>query len=182
MVFLQILGLILLTDLFTGAVHWWEDAYGNPDWKYLGKSVVLPNMEHHRHPRGFLKGTFWERIRLSFYVALGIGLICWYLNLLNWQLIFSLCYASVANEIHAIAHRTDNENGKFIVFVQKIGMIQSRKMHGLHHSSPYNINYCVLTNYLNPILNKIHFWHVLEKMISILGIRPTRENVNRGGY
>ncbi len=38
MILLQFFLLILITDLLTGTVHWWEDAYGNPDWKYLGKA------------------------------------------------------------------------------------------------------------------------------------------------
>ena len=76
-------------------------------------------------------------------------------------------YGSFGNELHAIAHRTDKENGKIVCWIQKIGLIQSRKMHGLHHTSPYEINYCVMTNYCNPILNFIGFWNKLEKLISI---------------
>lgn len=75
MIFLNIVLLILITDLLTGTVHWWEDAYGNPDWKYLGKSVVIPNIEHHKTPRGFLKGTFVDRIKLSLIIAIILGII-----------------------------------------------------------------------------------------------------------
>jgi hypothetical protein len=28
-----------------------------------------------------------------------------------------------------------------------------------HHKSPYNFNYCILTNYLNPVLDAFNFWH-----------------------
>ena len=101
---------------------------------------------------------------------------------LNWMVAFCLIYGLMANEIHAISHRTMKENGKFISFLQKLGLLQSRRMHGYHHSAPYDVNYCVLTNYLNPILNKIGFWHFLEWAVGLFGVKPARGNVNRGGY
>jgi ubiquitin-conjugating enzyme E2 variant len=182
MIVLKIFGLILLTDLLTGSVHWWEDAYGNPKWKILGKSVVIPNLEHHQYPRKFLKTSMWPRIRLSLFAAFGLGVIAYFLGILIWEVAFVLLYASLANEIHAIAHRTDKENGKLICWIQKTGLIQSRRMHGHHHTSPYDINYCVMTNYLNPVLNKIKFWDGIEYIVGLFGIKPTRGLPSRGGY
>ena len=182
MIVLKIFALILITDLFTGAVHWWEDAYGNPEWKFLGKAIVIPNLEHHQYPRKFLKHGMWPRIRLSFIIAIGLGSIAYAFNFLSWEVAFVLCYASLANEIHAITHKTDKENGKLICWIQKTGLIQSRRMHGHHHSSPYDINYCVLTNYLNPVLNMIHFWTAIEKTVGIFGVKPSRGLASRNGY
>ncbi len=182
MILIQVLLCIIITDFLTGAVHWWEDTYGNPDWKLFGNSIVKPNIDHHKKPRGFLKDTLFQRIRLSAIIALGIGIIIFFLGFLNWQIIFCLTYASFANEIHAIPHRTDKENGRLICIIQKTGLIQSRRMHGFHHSAPFNVNYCVLTNYLNPLLTKINFWVVLERTIDLFGIKSTRENPNRNGY
>lgn len=36
--------------------------------------------------------------------------------------------------------------------------------------------------YVNPILNLIHFWEILEKIISLFGINPNRGNPIRNGY
>lgn len=179
---LKIIGLMLLTDFLTGAVHWWEDAYGDPAWKFLGKSVVIPNLEHHQYPRKFLQHGMWPRIRLSFIIAVTLGSIAYLLGVLYWEVAFVLLYASLANEIHAIAHKTDRENGRIICWIQKIGLIQSRRMHGFHHTSPFDINYCVMTNYLNPILNKMRFWVALEWIIGLTGIKPTRGLATRRGY
>lgn len=182
MIVLKIFLLILITDLVTGAVHWWEDAYGNPNWRFLAKSVVLPNLDHHKNPRGFLKGSFFERIKVSLIAAAILAAVLLILHALSWEIIFCLAYGSLANEIHAMAHRTDKENGKLICFLQKIGLIQSRRMHGMHHKSPFDINYCVMTNYLNPILNRINFWLKLECIVAQFGVKPTRGNASRGGY
>lgn len=184
MILLQIFLLILITDLLTGTVHWWEDAYGNPDWKYLGKSIVIPNIEHHKNPRGFLKTSFLSRNGFNISVAFFIGLFAYVFVFkeMTWQLIFFLIYGSLANEAHAISHRTKRENGEFITLLQKIGIIQSKKMHATHHTSPYDVNYCVLTDYLNPILNKIGFWQKMENTISFFGINPKRGSENRDGF
>lgn len=181
-IILKIILSILFTDLFTGAVHWWEDTYGNSNWKFFGKSIVIPNLEHHEFPRKFVKGSMFNRIKLSLYFAIGIGIVLHLVGMLNPYTLFILAYASLGNECHAIAHRTDTENGKIICFLQKVGLIQSRKMHGLHHKSPYNCNYCIQTNYVNPILNHIRFWEILEKIISLFGIKPNRGNPIRNGY
>ena len=182
MIVIKIISIILLADFIAGIIHWWEDAYGNPNWRYLGKSIVQPNLEHHQYPRKFLKNSFWSRVKISVISGVFICVILYtfsFINLIVWS---GIMLASLGNEFHAMAHRTDNENGKVVVALQKIGLIQSRKMHGQHHKSPYNINYCIMTNYLNPILNTIHFWTILEKTISYFGIEPTRGSTERKGY
>ena len=49
--------------------------------------------------------------------------------------------------------------------LQKIGLILSRKEHGLHHSIPYDSNYCILNGVCNPILDKIGFYKRLEYIV-----------------
>jgi ubiquitin-conjugating enzyme E2 variant len=181
MIIVKIFGMILLTDFLAGLIHWWEDAYGNPKWKWFGKAIVIPNIEHHRYPRKFLKGTTIGRIKFSVLFGLFLLIILYPFVGFSWELIFVLVYGSFGNEIHAITHRTDKENGKIICFIQKSGLLQSRRMHGLHHSSPYDCNYCVMTNYLNPVLTYIRFWERLEIVISWFGITPIRNNNIREG-
>lgn len=181
MIVIKIVLLILITDLITGIGHWWEDAYGDPRWKYLGESVVIPNLDHHKNPRKFLKDSFFSRIKLTFFIMIFIGVGVFLVGLMSWEIVFCLVYATLANEIHAISHRSNNENGKLICAIQKTGLIQTRKMHGHHHTSPYDVNYCIMTNYLNPLLNKTKFWFGLEYIISLFGINPMRGSEIRGG-
>ncbi len=123
MIILKIILLILVSDFVTGILHWWEDAYGNQDWKFLGKIIVIPNVEHHQYPRKFLKRSFFSRVKISFLFALIIGCIFALLVYLRWEHIFILIYSSLANEFHAISHRSDKENGILIGLFQKIGII-----------------------------------------------------------
>jgi ubiquitin-conjugating enzyme E2 variant len=100
----------------------------------------------------------------------------------NWQTLFVLSYLSQVNEVHAIAHRRNDENNKFVHFLQKIGLLQSNLHHGWHHKAPYDCNYCILTMYLNPFLNRIRFWQFLENTIEeIFKVKPLRGTEIRGG-
>lgn len=171
-IFLWVIFLILLADFISGLGHWFEDVYGNPDWPLLGKYVVQPNIQHHQTPRSFLVGSYWYRNSTVFIPCIVLFIICAFTNLLCRQVVFFLLYLSQVNEVHAISHRRKSENWLFFQWLQKIGLIQSALHHGWHHKAPYDCNYCIMTEYLNPILNKIYFWTVLECGLSFFGIQP----------
>ncbi len=179
---IQIFLLWLLADFITGVIHWWEDAYGNPTWPILGKYIVEPNLEHHKNPRRLVKGSYWNRVNTSVCVAIIVSIIFYFCGWHSWRMILCLFFCSQGNEIHAISHRTDKENGKFFIFLQKIGIIQNRKTHGWHHKAPYDTNFCVMTEFLNPSLNKIDFWRKLELvLLKLFHIKVLRGSDIRGG-
>lgn len=77
-----------------------------------------------------------------------------------------------ANEIHKWAHRTRAENGPVITFLQRIGVLQSPVQHGNHHRGTKDTYYCVITDYLNPVLERLRFWPALEWLIyQLFGVR-----------
>ncbi len=159
---LQVFLLWVAADFITGVIHWWEDTYGNPKWKILGKFVVEPNLVHHKQPHKLLEGSYWNRINTSFFAALMIGGILTLFSLLTWQVVVCLLFCVQGNQVHAMSHLPDRTTGKFINWLQKTGIFQSKKMHRWHHKAPYETNFCVRSDYVNPILNKIHFWRSLE--------------------
>ena len=169
-------------DLLTGIVHWWEDTYGNPNWKLLGESVIIPNLQHHKMPRAFIKGTYWSRINTSLGLGVILIVLCWVCSILNFYTVFAILLAAHGNEFHRFAHQTIKENGKVITALQRLGILQSRRHHGLHHQSPYVHNYCVVTNYLNPVLELICFWTILELMLKwVFGVKVLRNSELRNG-
>ena len=161
----QVLLLWIAADFITGIVHWWEDTYGNPNWPILGKHVVEPNLVHHKQPTKLLEGSYWNRINTSVFAAAIIGLVLWVLGLHSWQMIVCLLFCAQGNEIHAMSHRPDRFNGKIVLFLQKIGIFQSKKMHRWHHKAPYETNFCIMSDFVNPVLNKVGFWRKLEWLI-----------------
>jgi ubiquitin-conjugating enzyme E2 variant len=158
----QVFLLWLTADLITGIIHWWEDAYGNPKWPILGKYVVEPNLTHHKEPHKLLEGSYWTRINTSVFAAVGIAGVLWLFGLHSWQMIVCLLFCTQGNEIHAMSHRPDKLTGRVVRLLQETGIFQSKKMHRWHHRAPYETNFCIMTDFLNPILNKIGFWRKLE--------------------
>ena len=99
----KVFACILIADFFTGAIHWFEDAYGNPNWLILGK-VIQDNILHHNKPEEFLKGTFFDRIKVSLVIAILLFSVFLYFGIINYYIAFTLVYSSLANQLHAISH------------------------------------------------------------------------------
>jgi hypothetical protein len=51
--FATLLTVVLLADLVSGLVHWWEDAFARIGDGPLGR-VARDNLRHHAKPREFL--------------------------------------------------------------------------------------------------------------------------------
>jgi hypothetical protein len=106
-------------------------------------------------------------------VLIGTGLIIGYaMGILNWMGWLLAFIGMNANSVHKWSHRTRAENGRVISTVQRLGIIQSPSQHAMHHRRTKDSNYCVLTNFVNPVLEFIHFWRGLELAIyAVLRIR-----------
>jgi ubiquitin-conjugating enzyme E2 variant len=79
----------------------------------------------------------------------------------------------VVNEIHRLAHRPALA-GPLIKTLQEIGVIQSPRHHCGHHREPTDTRYCILTDWLNPILDRLRFWSALEHLLEWLNFEPNR--------
>merc|ERR1719434_316307 len=55
------------------------------------------------------------------------------------------------------------------VWLQDHGVLVSRKAHGAHHKAPFDGNYCIVSGFWNPILDKDgaddSFFRTLERFI-----------------
>lgn len=162
---IQVVLIVGLADFVAGLVHWAEDAYFTEDTPVIGKLVIVPNIVHHHLPRYFTRLSWWESSRLLVLAGLVLVAIAWPLGLLSWQLLLFVAVSVNANEIHKMAHRTRAENGRFISRLQDWRILQTARHHGLHHTDPKNTYYCPVTNFVNPLLERIEFWPRLEEFI-----------------
>ena len=169
----------MAADFLSGVFHWAEDRYGSPRWPVFG-GAIRDTIRHHRKPRGFLSKPVLARSWRVFLIA-GLGLSAFIL--LGWLNAFTLTLviaAGLANEIHAAAHSTPGENGRLVTTLQRLGVIQSHAHHAAHHRGLKNVNYCTVTNWLNPILERMRFWRRVEAVIRVLTReRPRRDPVVR---
>jgi hypothetical protein len=172
MIFLESAGVVLAADFVSGVFHWLEDAYGREDWPITGRLVTKPNILHHHDPRYFTRHSWLY----SSWLLLGIGLVilltAWICGVLTWQVWVFVILGVNANQVHKCAHRTPAENGPVISLLQRIGLLQTPRHHAGHHTDPKNSHYCVLTNFLNPILDGVRMWAALEWVVwKALGVR-----------
>jgi hypothetical protein len=103
------------------------------------------------------------------------------LHMLQWQLLLTLLIGMNANEVHKWSHCSTSENGLIITALQRLGLVQTPAHHSWHHKGRRDTHYCVITNYLNPLLDAINFWRAIESiLLSVAGVRkrldPTTDN------
>jgi plasmanylethanolamine desaturase len=156
-------GAVLLADFFSGLVHWAEDAYARKDTPIIGKLLGEANIEHHHKPRAFVARSYfassWDLILLASLVVL----TAWYCGSLTWQVWVFAVVAANANQIHKWAHSAPHENGRLVTYFHKLKLIQTQRHHGKHHQGKKNSYYCSITNFLNPILEELEFWSLMER-------------------
>ena len=158
-VILQIIGGLLLADFLSGLIHYWLDKHADPN-----SFAMKTNAMHHERPNDFLGLTFIDRNRVMITIgALFIVAVVW-LDLISPFTLSLAFFGILSNEFHAMSHRSDNP--KVIRALQRIGLICSRKQHAQHHRG-YEVSFCIITSWLNPILERIKFWRCLDKITGI---------------
>lgn len=156
---------IVLGDFGTGVFHWSVDNYGSINTPIFG-SVCAAFQGHHQSPwtitfRPFVNNVY--KIAIATVPALAVLALSpasGYLQLffalfINWWLI--------SQELHKYSHM--KQLPPIIKFLQDNNIILTRKEHGLHHSSPFEGHYCILTGLCNPLLDKTNFFRSLEKSV-----------------
>lgn len=162
----------LLADFVTGIVHWAQDKLLNEStFKFLNR-VKADNELHHERPAAMLRGSWWENIDTSapFLWPLGIVLIAAGCPPVVYLTVF---FASIANIIHRFAHTPKAQLSMPVRLIQTTGLFISFDHHAKHHydangvikKENTTIRYCPMTNWLNPILDALHFFQFLEMAV-----------------
>jgi len=166
---------ILLADLVSGVVHWAEDAYARPGTPLLGR-LARDNLRHHWRPREFLDKSW---LASSWDLLLGGALLvaaAAALGLLSWHVVLFALLVANANQIHKWAHMNRTEVPRLVHWLQRAHLLQTPRHHGRHHAGTRTTHYCVITNFLNPLLEEVQLWSRLERAIErISGVRRRSE-------
>lgn len=170
MIFLKIIAIILLADLLTGFFHFLLDQYGRPDAKFF-KNAIEINLAHHERPRQMVDRSYWHLTKDSYYIGLGLFLfsLIWGFN---WEVALLLLVGAQANIVHKWAHMKRSEKNVVIHLLQKVKILQHKRHHGHHHRKPFDSYFCVMTNFWNPILEKLYFWEGMIHFLRLFGLKP----------
>jgi len=173
----SVAGAVLATDFVSGT----EDTWTAPGrFPLLDRYIIRDNIEHHRTPGSIRGGSYWVTNGVCIVLALCAAAIAALAGVHIWQVYLVIALASQSNQVHKWAHMANPP--RVVAWFQRIGLLQSTKHHARHHARPYASRYCSFTNYLNPLLDGIHFWRGLEFVIVRCGGTVQRATPARGGY
>jgi plasmanylethanolamine desaturase len=171
---LQALAVVLLVDLASGAFHWLEDTFWTEETPVLGRWVVTPNVLHHRSPAAFVDKSWlessWDLVAFG---ACIVG-VAWGLHCLSWHVWLFAVIGANANQIHKWTHLPRQRLPPPVRALQRMRVLQSAAHHARHHRGAKNTAYCVITPWVNPVLDTLGVWRALERMVVRRGPAPRR--------
>ena len=177
MVLIEAVSVVLLLDFVSGLVHWAEDTFWVEDTPVIGPWIVRPNVLHHHDASAFTRKTWlqssWDLLTVGFLIIAAAG----YWNWLSWQVWLFVAIGVNANQIHKWNHMPSRNVPAPVRALQKIWLLQSANHHAVHHHGEKNRHYCVVTNVLNPLLDRLRFWHGLESIFVPMWGAPRREDL-----
>jgi hypothetical protein len=167
----------LLADFLTGLVHWWEDRaiVGASRFKFIN-GVRADNERHHDMPGWFLRYSWWGNINTTAPFALSLSLILFITGapVIMW---LTTLFLSFGNLVHRWAHEPPGKLPRVITLLQRTGILLSYHHHAEHHFDPMSgrllsrersyRRYCVMTSWLNPILDGIGFFNFLNRVFRV---------------
>ncbi|MDF7776871.1 fatty acid desaturase CarF family protein [Sphingomonas sp. AOB5] len=169
----EILGQIvagwLFADFVGGLGHWWEDRAAEARWPIVGRWIVAPNRLHHTDPVAFTRAGFLTRNSTTWAAVVPISALVFLLTGPSPFWVAATIGGLMMNQVHFWAHRPPLGLPYIVRTLQTAGLFQSGGHHHGHHSIPSR-RYCVLTNLLNPFLDRYGFWTVLERGLSAMGM------------
>jgi ubiquitin-conjugating enzyme E2 variant len=171
---------VLAADFVVGVFHWIEDAYLREDCPVPGELIARPNILHHYRPRHLLKHSWIASCWAPWLVAALVVMGAWALESLIPAIWVFAGLVGNANQIHKCTHRSRRENGPWINLLHDLRILQSSRRHAIHHTDPKSTHYCVITEFLNPLTERMRFWTHLECWLwKCLRIRRRSDSSNR---
>tara|TARA_R110000868_G_scaffold202754_3_gene450526 strand:- start:751 stop:1281 length:531 start_codon:yes stop_codon:yes gene_type:complete len=166
----------MLADFITGVVHWFEDKYLHEGsrFKFID-GITKDNIKHHNYPHALCIGSLWSNINTSLAITIPLTIVLIYLGAQE-VIYLAVAFASFGNIIHRYSHEHKRNVPVAIRWIQATGFMISQCQHGEHHFNETGVigkddttkRYCVMTSWLNPILDYINFFGTLEIIISIV--------------
>lgn len=179
MIFLQVIVAWFLADFITGVIHWIEDRYLDAGQSLeFARGVATDNILHHDEPTAMCRNTPWENMRSAAYFAWPIAGFAIFLGAPLW-LWLGLAFTSVGNLVHRFSHMPKRDVPRLIRAMQELGLFISAKHHQTHHyamgqkigKAMANRAYCPMSDWVNPVIDRIHFWLWCERALALVGLK-----------
>ncbi|MDF1767569.1 fatty acid desaturase family protein [Maricaulis sp.] len=168
---------VLFADLMSGIVHWYIDTYGDPKTPILGKHVYWPTINHHAQPLDCTRASFWSRNGPNLALSAAFLVVFLILGWINAFTLSALATGVFASEIHVWSHKPKRKRPPLVHWLQSRGVLLSPKEHWQHHTHAHNTRYCTVTNLLNPALDRLRIFRLVEGFVEGFGRRKPRDEI-----
>jgi len=176
--FVEAVAVVLLVDFVSGMVHWAEDTFGTENTPLFGSWIVKPNMLHHRHGAAFVQNTWLQSSWDLLAAGVAIVLAAWLAGVLTWHIWLFVLIGVNANQIHKWNHMRRFKVPLCVRMLQRFHVLQSPRHHVMHHRGDKNSRYCVITEFVNPVLDGMGWWRALERVFVPLLGAPRRADLS----
>lgn len=168
---------ILFADMMSGIVHWYIDTYGDPKTPILGQHVYWPTINHHAQPLDCTRASFWSRngplLGLASVFAVAFLALGW-INAFTLSALAAGCFAS---ELHVWSHKPKRKRPVLVRWLQSAGLVLTPRQHWQHHTGGHNRRYCTITNLLNPVLDRLRVFRLIEGVVEGFARRRPRDEI-----
>ena len=158
----------LASDVLSGVVHWSADTLFGETTPFIGRRFIRPFREHHQDPRAITHHDFVETNGnncLATSPVLGAIVpvlpdapgVTFYVCSVSVFMAWSLF---ATNQFHKWAHA--DRVPHIVVLLQRWHLILSPSHHDVHHKAPHDRHYCITVGWMNPLLARVRFFHLLE--------------------
>ena len=171
---LEGIAVLALVDFVSGLIHWVEDTFWTEKTPVLGRWVVAPNVLHHHSPSAFVEKSWLESSWDLLLLGLGVLAVAWVSDCLTWQVWLFVVVGANANQIHKWTHLPARRLPWAVRALQRLRLLQSAAHHAAHHRGAKNTAYCVITPWVNPVLDRLGVWRGLERLVVRRGAAPRR--------
>ncbi len=158
----------VLADFASGVVHWLADRYGTTETWLFGENFVRSFREHHRDPLAITRHDFITTNGdsclfvvpvLTLAATLGGSLFA------DGAALALGAAVLMTSQIHRWAHM--DAPPRAVAWLQRRRLILAADRHRAHHAAPFDRHYCITTGWLNPLLDGLRFFPLLERFIAL---------------
>ena len=171
-------------DFVSGLVHWLADTYGSEQTPLVGANFIKWFRLHHVYPKDICTHNFIATNGNTCIIAAPLVALC---LPIVWDEEVSATRAFIVlttllmtattvatNQFHKWAHEDAPSHAARLL--QRAHLILRPRHHSLHHTEPFQTDYCIANGWLNPLLEKIKFFGRLERGLSKLGMKRNQES------
>ena len=165
----------LAADFASGFIHFMGDTFGDENTPVIGPTFIFPFREHHVLPRKITEHDFVETNGNNCVVCVPAAYLVWQFCPAREALLWAAFSAFVAwfmiwifmtNQFHKWSHL--EEPPAWIAKLQTWRVILEPGHHDIHHTPPFDTYYCITTGWLNPLLYKLNFFRISERLIRVI--------------